>query len=93
MTKEEMIARPEWKDIIGAIMEKMQGVKDIAALNTYLPTFILLQRSFSFTPAVIYEYILARNALADFEELNKEQVSNLIHFLKYNNRLKQTNGL
>jgi hypothetical protein len=92
MAKEVMIL-PEWKDIIGAIMDKMQAVKDIATLNAYLPTFILLQRSFAFIPAVIYQYILARNALADFEELNQEQVSNLIHFLKYNNRLKQTNGL
>jgi hypothetical protein len=72
MTKEEMIVHPEWKDIIVAIVEKMQAVKNIAALNTYLPTFMLLQRAFTFTPAAIYEYVLARNTLADFEELSKE---------------------
>lgn len=54
MTKEEMIGRPEWRHIIASIMEKMQSVKDIGRLNNYLPTFILLQRAFAFTPAVIY---------------------------------------
>ena len=46
-----MINHQEWKNLIQEIINKMQKINDIQALNQYIRPILTIQRAFSFTPA------------------------------------------
>lgn len=86
-----MINHREWKKLIQEIINKLQKINDIQTLNQYLRPILTIQKAFNFTPAQLYQYILAKNVTAHFEDITTNNISSIIHLLKYKNRIKQSN--